>query len=173
MRLQRGPHPVKGPRPPKGPHVAERKGPFLPLKSYAKGLRLLSQRPRMHNQRTPETLKYRQTKQTVYTEQTSVNEPITWQKEGLPSRYRGLQTTPKYLLFRLRRIQDAGESSQRDAPYHGSRQQGDGGDVSQPNPMFLLFTVMPMGVAWKESTPEGLRPPQYSDGGGAPAHKDC
>ena len=25
-----------------------------------------------------------------------------------------------------------------------------------------------MGVAWKESTPEGLRPPQYSEGGGAP-----
>ena len=27
---------------------------------------------------------------------------------------------------------------------------------------------MPMGVAWKESTPEGFRPPQYSEGGGAP-----
>ena len=26
-----------------------------------------------------------------------------------------------------------------------------------------------MGVAWKESTPEGLRPPQYSEGSGAPA----
>ena len=25
-----------------------------------------------------------------------------------------------------------------------------------------------MGVAWKESTPEGLRPPQYSERGGAP-----
>ena len=27
-----------------------------------------------------------------------------------------------------------------------------------------------MGVAWKESTPEGLRLPQYSEGGGAPGN---
>ena len=38
------------------------------------------------------------------------------------------------------------------------------------HPIFLLFntTIFSMGIAWKKSTPEGLRPPQYSEGGGAP-----
>ena len=35
-------------------------------------------------------------------------------------------------------------------------------------PNIFTFIITPMGVAWKESTPEGLRPPQYSEGGGAP-----
>ena len=33
-------------------------------------------------------------------------------------------------------------------------------------PIFLLFEFTAMGAAWKESTPEGLRPPQYSERGG-------
>ena len=50
----------------------------------------------------------------------------------------------------------------------GSATGWDGLDMSHPT--FLLFNTTPMGVAWKESTPEGLRPPQYSEGGGAPAY---
>ena len=34
--------------------------------------------------------------------------------------------------------------------------------------IFSLFEVTSMDVAWKESTLGGLRPPQYSEGGGAP-----
>ena len=48
----------------------------------------------------------------------------------------------------------------------GSATGCDGWDTSQP--IFLLFNTTPMGVAWKESTPEGLHPPQYSEAGGAP-----
>ena len=49
----------------------------------------------------------------------------------------------------------------------GFATEWDGWDMSHP--IFLLFNITPMGVAWKESTQEGLRPPQYSEGGGAPA----
>ena len=52
----------------------------------------------------------------------------------------------------------------------GSATGWDGWDTSHP--IFLLFNTTPMGVAWKESTPEGLRPPQHSEGGGAPAHRE-
>ena len=38
-----------------------------------------------------------------------------------------------------------------------------GWDTSHP--IFLLFNTTPMGVAWKEWTSEGLRPPQYLFGG--------
>ena len=47
----------------------------------------------------------------------------------------------------------------------------DGTDGTRPTQYFLLFNTTLMGVAWKESTPEGLRPPQYSEGGGALARK--
>ena len=49
----------------------------------------------------------------------------------------------------------------------GSATGWDEWDTSHP--IFLLFNTTPMGVAWKESTSEGLRPPQYSEGGGAAA----
>ena len=45
----------------------------------------------------------------------------------------------------------------------------DGWDTSHP--IFLLFNTTLMGVAWKESTLEGLRPFQYSEGGEALARK--
>ena len=48
----------------------------------------------------------------------------------------------------------------------GSATGWDGWDTAYP--IFLFFNTTPMGVAWKESTPEGLRLPQYSEGGGAP-----
>ena len=51
----------------------------------------------------------------------------------------------------------------------GSATGWDGWDTSQP--IYLLFNTTPMGVAWKESTPEGLRPPQYSEDGGAPGYR--
>ena len=41
-----------------------------------------------------------------------------------------------------------------------------------PHPIFLIFNVTTMGAAWKKSTPEGLRPPQYSESGGAPGCED-
>ena len=52
--------------------------------------------------------------------------------------------------------------------YMGSATGWDGWDMSHP--IFLLFNTTPMGVAWKESTPEGLRPPQYLEAGRAPAN---
>ena len=48
----------------------------------------------------------------------------------------------------------------------GSATGWDGWDTSHS--IFLLFNTTPMGVARKESTPQGLPPPQYSEGGGAP-----
>ena len=42
------------------------------------------------------------------------------------------------------------------------------GRVGLVPPNNLIFNTTPMGVAWKESTQEGLRPPQYSEAGGAP-----
>ena len=51
----------------------------------------------------------------------------------------------------------------------GSAAGWDGWDTSQP--IYSLFNTSPMGAAWKESTPEGLRPPQYSEGGGAPGYR--
>ena len=53
----------------------------------------------------------------------------------------------------------------------GSIDRGDGGDMSHP--IFFLFNVTPMGDAWKESTTEGLRPPQYSERGGVPGELSC
>ena len=48
----------------------------------------------------------------------------------------------------------------------GSATGWDGWDTSHP--IFLLFNTTPMDVTWEKSTPEGLRPPQYSEDGGAP-----
>ena len=46
-------------------------------------------------------------------------------------------------------------------------QGGTGG--TRPTQYFYFLTLrLTMGVAWKESTPESLRHPQYSEGGGAP-----
>ena len=63
---------------------------------------------------------------------------------------------------------DNGPVSHAHCPRHmGSATGWDGWDMSHP--IFLLFNTTPMGVARKESIPEGLRPPQYSESGGAPA----
>ena len=57
-----------------------------------------------------------------------------------------------------------------EAIMHGLRRQG-GRREDVSHPIFLLFNVTTMGTAWKESTPEGLRPPEYSERGGAPARE--
>ena len=52
----------------------------------------------------------------------------------------------------------------------GSADEGDGGEVSTQHFYFLTLRIC-MVVAWKELTLEGLCPPQYSEGGGAPGIK--
>ena len=50
-------------------------------------------------------------------------------------------------------------------PNHGLRYRV--GRVGHVPPNIFTFNTTPMGVAWKELTPEGLRPPQYLEGGEA------
>ena len=44
------------------------------------------------------------------------------------------------------------------------------GRVRHVPPNIFNLNTTPMGVAWKESTPEGLRPTQYSKGGETPEY---